>query len=615
MAAEALVLARQRGFLTLEGTAYALHTDLAYAPVLEAIGPFLAGLPAGRLRQLVRGLPDLSRLFGNLALPPPAPLGDPALERTRLFEAVARLVERMAADHPLAILIDDLHWADHTSLDLLHYLARGLAHQRVLLLGTYRLDEARADPRLRSLLRSLQRLGLADGLTLTPLAADAVTKLASAVLAGEAPETLLRFLQDRAAGTPLYVIALIRGLRESGELFRDGSSWTVGPGSLSAVPAVVHDLVLGRLERLNASERLLVELMAVAGDAASQTVIERVGGSRPEELDQVAGRLRKLGLLVEETAGTEVVFRATHPLITEVAYAELSEGRRRRLHADLAAALEAAGVQDPQRLAHHYRNAGWDVDAGRALEVLIAAATAAEMVRADAEASGYLAAALGLARIDQPDLVGELLERLGGARMREGHIELAIAAWTEASRGRERAGDWSALTHLGGLLATAEWERGRFHDAEEHLSAALAMARHRGADAELVELHHIQLQLRARQADAVGLEEVLLALADAGGTPELTAATNLTRGYAAFLNGRFADARPRTHCRRDGREGGPSSDGRSGAAAARDDRSERRLCEAEPRPSGRRPGPRGPCWIADARGGSQSHDHGHRPDQ
>jgi predicted ATPase len=62
LAAEALVLARRRGFLTLIGTAYALHTDLAYAPVLDAVGPFLAGLPAGRLGQLVRGLPDLSRL-------------------------------------------------------------------------------------------------------------------------------------------------------------------------------------------------------------------------------------------------------------------------------------------------------------------------------------------------------------------------------------------------------------------------------------------------------------------------------------------------------------------------------------------------------------------------
>ena len=462
LAADALALARQRGFLTLKGTAYALHTDLAYAPVLEAIGPFLAGLPGGHSRHLVRGLPDLSRLFGNLSLPPPSSLGDPALKRTRLFEAVARLVERIAAERPLALWIDDLHWADSASLDLVHYVARGPADQRVLLLGTYRLDEARAQPRLRSLVRSLQRLGLGEEVTLTPLPSDEVAKLAAAVLAGEPPEALLRFLQDRAAGTPLYVTALIRGLRESGELFREGSTWTVGPASLSAMPAVVHDLVLSRLERLNTSERLLVEVMAVAGDAASQAVIEQVGRCGPEELDQAAGRLREVGLLVEESAGREVVFRATHPLITEVAYAELSESRRRRLHADVAAALEATGVQDPQRLAHHYRGAAWEVDSSRALEVLTAAATAAEKVHADAEASDYLAAALDLARIDHPDLIGELLERLGSARMRAGHLELAVAAWTEASRERQRAADWPALTHLRGLLATAEWERGRF---------------------------------------------------------------------------------------------------------------------------------------------------------
>ena len=75
-------------------------------------------------------------------------------------------------------MIDDLHWADSASLDLVHYVARGPADQRVLLLGTYRLDEARAQPRLRSLVRSLQRLGLAEELTPTSLPADAVTKLA-----------------------------------------------------------------------------------------------------------------------------------------------------------------------------------------------------------------------------------------------------------------------------------------------------------------------------------------------------------------------------------------------------------------------------------------------------
>jgi predicted ATPase len=164
LAAEALTLARQRGFVTVQGAAYPLQADLAYAPILEALGPFLTGLEPGRLAALVRGLPDLGRLFAGLHLPPPEPLGDADLERTRLFEAVSRLVERVAAERPVALLVDDLHWADAASLEFLHYLARGLAGRRVLLLGAYRLDESRTHPGLRTMVRSLQRLGLAEEL-------------------------------------------------------------------------------------------------------------------------------------------------------------------------------------------------------------------------------------------------------------------------------------------------------------------------------------------------------------------------------------------------------------------------------------------------------------------
>ena len=275
LAAEALVLARQRGFLTLSGTAYALHADLAYAPVLEAIGPFLAGAPAGRLGQLVRGLPDLSRLFGMSLLRPQSRW------ETRLWSARGSLKRspawwsgsRLTARLPL--WIDDLHWADHASLDLLHYLARGVADQRLLLLGTYRLDEARPSLGCARSCGQLQRLGLAEEITLTPLRADAVAKLAAAVLDGKPPETLLSFLHDRAAGSPLYITALIRGMRDGGELFRSGDAWAVGSASLSAVPPVVHDLVLDRLERLNTGERTVVELMAVAGDAASPALLRK----------------------------------------------------------------------------------------------------------------------------------------------------------------------------------------------------------------------------------------------------------------------------------------------------------------------------------------------------
>ncbi len=546
LAAEALSLASQRGFVTLQGSAYPLQADLAYAPVLEVLGPFLAGLEPGRRAALVGGLPDLGRLFAGLHLPPPEPLGDAALERTRLFEAVSRLVERVAADRPVALLVDDLHWADAASLELLHYLARGLGARRVLLLGTYRLDEARTHPGLRALVRSLQRLGLAEELPVGGLDPEAVAALARALVGGEPPAELLGVLRERAAGTPLFVTALIRGLRDTGELFRSGGAWVLSGGSPTAVPPVVRDLVLARLERLDPADRARLELVAVAGDAASPAVLGRVGGPGLQELDEGLRRLCESGLVVEEPAGSDLVYRAAHPLIAEVAYGELAETRRRRLHAGVAAALEALGPGDPQRLAHHYRGAAGEADPGRALDVLVAAGQRAEEVHADAEAADLVAAALALARADRPAMVAELLERLGHARSRAGQFEAAVAAWSEVAAGRERSDDRPAAARLRGLLALAEWDRGRFDAAEAQLAAAFRAIEGTGADVELADLHHIRLRLLVRLGDAARLEEeavALLALAERGGARQAVATAHLARADVAFLRGRFVAAR------------------------------------------------------------------------
>jgi len=546
LAAEALTLARQRGFVTIQGAAYPLQDDLAYAPVLEALGPFLSGLEPGRLAALVRGLPDLGHLFAGLHLPPPQPLGDADLDRTRLFEAVSRLVERVAAERPVALLVDDLHWADAASLGLLHYLARGLAGQRVLLLGAYRLDEARTHPGLRTLVRSLQRLGLAEELPVGGLSPEAVAALARALLGGEPPPALLGALRARAGGMPLFVTALIRGLRDTGELLRSGGSWVLGSGSLTALPPVLRDLVLARLERLDPAGRALLELVAVAGDAASPAVLARAAGPEAGDLDTVLRQLRESGLVAEEPAGSGLVYRTAHPLVAEVAYGELPETRRRRLHAGVAAALEALRPGDLERLAHHYRGAAWEADPRRALEVLVAAGQRAEELRADAEAAGHFAAALALARTDRPAMVAELLERLGHAQSRSGRLEAAAAAWAEAAGQRERSGDRPATARLRGLLALVEWDRGRSDAAEAQLAAGFQAIEGTGAALELTDLHHIRLQLLARAGDPARAEEeaaTLLALAERTGTRRAVAGAHLARADMAFLRGDFAAAR------------------------------------------------------------------------
>ena len=214
LAREGLRAAGNEGFRTLESAAGRLHRDLSYAPIVEALRPLVAEAA------LVEGLSDLARLFDGLRVPPLVALGDPGLERTRMFEAVRKLIERASIRLPLAILIDDLHWADTGTLALLHYVVRGLQQRRCIFLLTYRADEASDE--LRELLGALQR---AD--TLTRSSSPAWTPRRWRTLPRRCSTVRLRPRCGRCwtagpVGVPLYIKAIVLRLIETGALFRSG---------------------------------------------------------------------------------------------------------------------------------------------------------------------------------------------------------------------------------------------------------------------------------------------------------------------------------------------------------------------------------------------------------
>ena len=192
---------------------------------MEAFGPFLRAQDPPRLTRLVDGLPDLARLFVDLRLPAPEPLGDPSLEKTRLFEAVARLLERMARECPTVLFFDDLHWADPASLELLHYLARGLADQPVLLVAACRAEEIDRARGLSLMLKTMQRAGNYEEVSVRRLDDEAVGTLVQAMLGGGVPSEVVSVVAGRTGGTPLFVEALTRALVDSGHLFRDKGDW------------------------------------------------------------------------------------------------------------------------------------------------------------------------------------------------------------------------------------------------------------------------------------------------------------------------------------------------------------------------------------------------------
>jgi DNA-binding CsgD family transcriptional regulator len=534
LAHEALILARERGFLVLEGSAYALEGRLAYAPILAAFGPLLRRVDSARQARLVSGLPDLGRLFTDLRLPAPLPLGDPALEKTRLFEAVARLLERLARESPVLLFLDDLHWADPASIELLHYLTRGIADQAVLVLGTYRPEEIDAARGLRQLLMSLRRAGLASEETLARLEPETVAELAAGMLESPAPSELLTLLAARAGGTPLFVEALIRTLVDADQLCKRGESWTLGTNLAPVLPPDIRDLILGRLQHLDASQRRVLDLIAVSGGTVSHVVLREVGELSDEVFLQAVQRLCTAGLVVEHVDSAKVTYILTHPLIQEVAYAELPEMARRRTHAAIAFALERVRPGDLDRLARHYHAAGSLADANRTLEVLLAAGERAYGLYANDQAARHFGAALALMREGRrTEMLPSVLERLGEAWERVGETAAAIAVWSEARTLHERARNVSLLVRLHRRLALAEWDRGHFDIAQAHLAAGLQALTGSEPSAELAELLHVQVILHRRRGDFNGMSAAaqnLAALAERLGSRRVLAEAYLAGG-------------------------------------------------------------------------------------
>ncbi|ONI86378.1 hypothetical protein ALI144C_10625 [Actinosynnema sp. ALI-1.44] len=397
LAEEVLAEAAKQGVTTLVGRAHPLHAGLAYAPVVEALRPAL------RSATDFAALTGLGRLLDDPRLPASPPLADTDLERERMFGGVTELLRQVA---PALVVVDDVHWADGGTIDLLRHVSRGSP-----VLVTARTGEAPTGA------DAVVRLG--------GLSDNEVTELAADVLGAVPDRARLDDVRQRAQGIPLFVTALLRS-------------------DLTALPAVVKDVVLARLDGLSAADRRLVELIAVAAEAPGPALGDDAG----------VARLVEQGLVVE-SAG---LVRVAHPLYAEVAYDSLTLGERRTLHAAVIGMLD-----DPVALAPHYLLAGDLVEKDRAAPVLAEAGRRAMRVGAADESIRYLSAALDLA---EHDLV--LRDHLGQAYLRAGRVDDTKATWTRVAELARQRGDNETLSALRFRLAVMASEVGDVAVAEAH---------------------------------------------------------------------------------------------------------------------------------------------------
>jgi DNA-binding CsgD family transcriptional regulator len=364
------------------GTAYQPFPELA-----AALQPALDQLPPEdpihtQLRRLVEP--------GTLPDPSAPPAAD---ERRELFDSVVTLVDRTAQDHPLVLVLEDLHWAGASSLQLLAHLVGRLPEARLLVLVTHRPTPPDRSEPLVTAIADLYRLDGVHRIDLAGLSTDDVTELLArtARLPASRARPFAALLRDHTGGNPFFVWEMWHDIAALGGLE------SLHTGALP-VPATVRDAVAGRLRSLDDPDRDVVELAAVAGDPLDLPLLLAVSPRQRDATLQAVDRAVELGLLEPGEDGPS--YRFPHALARQAVLALLTPGRRAGDHARLATCLEerfTGGNGEVERLAYHFSEAHGHGLHAKAREWLVAASRLAERGLAYAEAAHHLEQAAGFA--------------------------------------------------------------------------------------------------------------------------------------------------------------------------------------------------------------------------
>ncbi len=296
------------------------EAGLPYLPFVEALGQLT---PTQRAMAAHRSV--LSRLMPGVTTVEEST--EPAMDQLRLFDAVHGLFSDLAAQAPVLLAIEDLHWADASTRDLILFLVSRLYTQRILIVGTYRLDDLHRRHPLRPVLGELSRLSTVELLELRPFDQVHAEKLVDELADGALPSATVQKIAKRSEGNAFFCEEL-----------------TAAYGDGAGVPAGLADLLLARIERLSGDARKVVRAAAVASQIVTHASLARVSGLPDDVLEEVLRETVQHNVLVTADGG----YRFRHALLREAVYDDLLPGERVRLHAGYAQVVTSQAL-----LAYH----------------------------------------------------------------------------------------------------------------------------------------------------------------------------------------------------------------------------------------------------------------------
>ncbi|HZQ77762.1 MAG TPA: AAA family ATPase [Acidimicrobiia bacterium] len=416
LADEAACLAEREGFAVLWGRCHEGEWPPPYGPFVEAIDVHADLVPGSELRR------DLGEAAGIVAQLVPAvrrvlpeasaAAVPPEEERHRLLDGIGRFLVRRSRRVPLAVLLDDLHWADRSTVALLRHLVRLAATERLLLIGTYRdVDLDRAHP-LTDALAAWPREAAYEQLRLDGLDGEEVSAFLSVNSGQDVPLDAGMAWAAETGGNPFFILELLRHLHEEGKLYRGADGrWTVAaPLRDLALPVAARDVALRRVSRLSDdARRLLGVASAFEGAFRFEMVADLAGLSEESGLDALE---EAVGARILEPSGDTESYAFTHAVIRHALYDGVVPSRRSRLHRRVAEALEGAATATPAEIAVHYHRSVALPGAERGVAPALEAADLAQATGAYDEAAKFLRLALDLAPGTDPRRPA-LLGRLG----------------------------------------------------------------------------------------------------------------------------------------------------------------------------------------------------------
>jgi class 3 adenylate cyclase len=470
---------------------------LPMQPLVEALEHLVEIAPSSLLRRHVaeRGgelallVPSLERRVPALPVPR---AGQEEENRRVLVNAIAGLLAAAAVGRGLVLVLDDLHWADQTTILVLRHMILSHVLAGVAVVGTYRDTDIADEHPLAAMLADVSSEPGVSRVALRGLDQADVALLLEGLGAGapgEGREALARVVREETDGNPLFVVELLRALDDGGALHRPAEDWIASRSIFTAaLPGTVREAILRRVRRLDPGVLAALSTASVIGREFDFELLRTVCGVDENELlDMVEAAIG--AHLLQEVPAREVRFTFTHALIEYTLYGELSLARRQRLHQRVAEGIEqrpdAEIEHRPGELAYHWAESS-SVGGPKALHFAEAAGEQALAQLAFAEAVGWFRRALEILK-GQPAPShlrarelhrAELLLRLGGAQRRAGDPECRAT-----------------------LLAAVDLAR-RLGETEMLVAAALAKTR--GVASEMGRVDHEQVRALESALQAVG---------------------------------------------------------------------------------------------------------------